>query len=347
MNAKITGGVERNAGVVRRVVKDPRLEPHFVSGLPPAEGLYDPANEKDSCGVGFIADIKGRKSHTIVAGPRDPVQPRASRRRRRRPARRRRRRHAGADPARSSPRRRRSSASRCREPGDYAVGYVFMPRDAEGRQAIKDIYAETRRRGRPGAARLARRADRQLLARRDRCKPTEPVHRQVFIGAAEGHGREDDFERRLYILRKVISNSVYNGASRGSTGYYAVSMSCRTIVYKGMFLADQLGNYYPDLHDPDFEIGARAGAPALLDQHVPDLAAGASLPDGLPQRRDQHAARQRQLDGGAPGVGRSPNCSATTSRSCGRSPTRASRTPPASTTRSNSWCRAATRSPTP
>jgi glutamate synthase domain-containing protein 1 len=64
---------------------------------------------------------------------------------------------------------------------------------------------------------------------------------------------EDDFERHLDILRKVISNIVYNKRERRLSGYYIVSLSCRTIVYKGMFLADQLGKYYPDLHEEDFE----------------------------------------------------------------------------------------------
>ena len=86
-------------------------------------------------------------------------------------------------------------------------------------------------------------------------KPTEPVHKQVFIGAqSEDHESEDEFERRLYILRKTISGIMYGKRERRSTSnYYPVSISCRTVIYKGMFLADQLGTYYPDLHDPDFE----------------------------------------------------------------------------------------------
>ena len=84
-------------------------------------------------------------------------------------------------------------------------------------------------------------------------------------------------------------------------GYYPCSMSCRTVIYKGMFLADQLGKYYPDLHEPRFRERAGAGASALLHQYFPDLVAGAPLSHDRPQRRDQHAARQRQLDGGAAG----------------------------------------------
>ena len=84
-------------------------------------------------------------------------------------------------------------------------------------------------------------------------KPTEPKHMQVFIGRGKKKFSEDEFERRLYILRKSISNAIYRRRERRTSGYYPVSISCRTVIYKGMFLADQLGAYYPDLHDPDFE----------------------------------------------------------------------------------------------
>ncbi len=84
-------------------------------------------------------------------------------------------------------------------------------------------------------------------------KPTEPVNKQVFIGRNPKIASEDEFERRLYILRKTISGSLYGKRERSVSHYYPVSISCRTMIYKGMFLADQLGAYYPDLHDPDFE----------------------------------------------------------------------------------------------
>ena len=76
---------------------------------------------------------------------------------------------------------------------------------------------------------------------------------QVFIGRGKKKLSDDEFERRLYILRKSISNAIYKRRERRTSGYYPVSISCRTVIYKGMFLADQLGTYYPDLHDPDFE----------------------------------------------------------------------------------------------
>ncbi len=146
--------------------------------------------------------------------------------------------------------------------------------------------------------------DNSSLSKAPHIAASEPVHRQVFIGRAANIENDDDYERRLYVLRKVISNRIFKETDGRDNGFYIVSMSARTIVYKGMFLAYQVGNYYKDLTDPRFEIGACPRPPAVFDQHLPVLEAGASLPHGRAQRRDQHAARQRQLDGGAPGLGR-------------------------------------------
>ena len=168
-------------------------------------------------------------------------------------------------------------------------------------------------------------------------KAVEPVHRQIFIGRPKAMKDQQEFERRLYLIRKVVSNALYFAYKGRDIGHYTVSLSSRTLVYKGMFLSYQVKAYYKDLSDQRARLGDGAGAPALLDQHLPVVEAGASLPHGRPQRRDQHAARQRQLDGGAAGVGVVAAVRRATSPSCGRSPTRASRTPPASTTRSSSW----------
>ena len=136
-------------------------------------------------------------------------------------------------------------------PGEYAVGVLFMPRDPDWRQIIRDIYAQTIKR--EGMVLIGWRdvpTDNSTLG--VTVKPTEPVHQQVFIGRGKKIKNEDDFERRLYILRKLISQKIYSRRERRLSGYYPVSISCRTVVYKGMFLADQLATYYPDLHDPDF-----------------------------------------------------------------------------------------------
>ncbi len=220
---------------------------------PPAVGLYDPSLEKDSCGVGFIANIKGKKSHEIVADALSilcNLEHRGA---------------VGADPRAGDgagilvqiphaffSRKAEELGFALPAPGEYAIGALFMPRDTAWRNVIKSIIADQ-----------IKEEGLTLLGWRDvptdnsslgvTVKPTEPACMQVFIGRNGTAKTEDDFERRLYILRKSISQAIYQRRDRGLAGYYPCSMSCRTVIYKGMFLADQLGKYYPDLHEADFE----------------------------------------------------------------------------------------------
>ncbi|MCK1385453.1 glutamate synthase large subunit [Bradyrhizobium sp. 21] len=220
---------------------------------PPAEGLYDPSLEKDSCGVGFIANIKGKKSHEIVADALSilcNLEHRGA---------------VGADPRAGDgagilvqiphaffSRKAKENGFALPAPGEYAIGALFMPRDTAWRNVIKSIIADQ-----------IKEEGLTLLGWRDvptdnsslgvTVKPTEPACMQVFIGRNGTAKTEDEFERRLYILRKSISQAIYQRRDRGLAGYYPCSMSCRTVIYKGMFLADQLGKYYPDLHEADFE----------------------------------------------------------------------------------------------
>src|SRR4029077_9244473 len=127
-----------------------------------------------------------------------------------------------------------------------------MPHEAERQKEITDVYAEVI--AAEGFRLLGWRdvpTDNSTLG--ESVKPTEPVHRRVFIGLVDKKLDESQFERRLYILRKTISGAFYRRYERRASGYYPVAISCRTVIYKGMFLADQLGTYYPDLRDPDFE----------------------------------------------------------------------------------------------
>ncbi len=216
-------------------------------------GLFDPALEKDSCGVGFIADIKGRKSHKIVDDALTVLvnlEHRGA---------------VGADPRAGDgagilvqiphkffARKAAELGFTLPVPGQYAVGALFLPHDAAWRQEIMDTYAA-----------IAAQEGMKVLGWRDvptdnstlgeSVKPTEPVNKQVFIARNPAMKSDDEFERRLYILRKTISSTLYSRRERSTSNYYPVSISCRTVIYKGMFLADQLGTYYPDLRDPDFE----------------------------------------------------------------------------------------------
>jgi glutamate synthase (NADPH/NADH) large chain len=244
-------------GIEHAGAKAPRAVAPFRDtadpGTPPVRGLYDPALDKDSCGVGFIADIKGRKSHRIVEdGLRIlcNLEHRGA---------------TGADPRMGDGagilvqiphkffvKKAAEIGFALPAPGEYAVGHLFLPREPSWRQIIRDIYADVI--AREGLTLLGWReipTDNSTLG--ESVKPTEPVHQQVFIGHGRKKLTQDDFERRLYILRKAISNAIYRRRERRVSDYYPVSISCRTLVYKGMFLADQLETYYPDLHDPDFE----------------------------------------------------------------------------------------------
>ncbi|MGJ4941561.1 glutamate synthase large subunit [Bradyrhizobium sp. HKCCYLS1011] len=229
------------------------LHRELHSWRPQAEGLYDPAQEKDSCGVGFIANIKGQKSHQIVADALSilcNLEHRGA---------------VGADPRFGDgagilvqiphgffARKAAELGFTLPAPGEYAIGALFMPRETAWRNVIKSIIADQIED--EGMVLLGWRevpTDNSSLG--VTVKPTEPTHMQVFIGHNGAAKTDDEFERRLYILRKSISQAIYQRRDRGMSGYYTCSMSCRTVIYKGMFLADQLGKYYADLHEPDFE----------------------------------------------------------------------------------------------
>ena len=216
-------------------------------------GLFDPTLEKDSCGVGFIADIKGRKSHKIVEDALTillNLEHRGA---------------VGADPRAGDgagilvqtphkflAKKAAALGIKLPVPGHYAVGALFMPHDADWRREIMDTYTAVA--AQDGMAVLGWRdvpTNNATLGKS--VKPTEPVHMQVFIARNPKVASEQEFERRLYILRKTISSTLYGRRGRSTSNYYPVSISCRTLIYKGMFLADQLCTYYPDLHDPDFE----------------------------------------------------------------------------------------------
>src|SRR5438552_747088 len=191
-----------------------------AAGTP--SGLYDPALEKDSCGVGFIADIKGRKSHKIVD---DALQILLNLEHRG---------AVGADPRagdgagilvqiphRFFVRKAGELGIALPEPGQYAVGYVFMPHDPEWRDVIMDAYAE--KIPQEGLTLLGWRevpCDNSSLG--ESVKPTEPFQLQVIVGRGPSIKSEDEFERKLYILRKVISDTIYRKRERRLANYYVV-----------------------------------------------------------------------------------------------------------------------------
>ncbi|BDL40638.1 glutamate synthase large subunit [Methylorubrum extorquens] len=232
------------AGATPLILRDP--------GLPAAEGAYNPAHERDACGVGFVADMHDRRSHAIVQqGLKilENIDHRGA---------------VGADPTMGDGCGILTQiphgffSEECSRlgfelppAGQYAIGQLFLPKAEEARASIEAIVEKTL--SDEGLPLLGWRdvpVDSADLGKA--VKETEPHHRQVFIGCPASVADQDAFERRVYIARKVISNKVYGLEDERVKAFYPVSVSSRTIVYKGMVLVHQLGHYYLDLKDPRF-----------------------------------------------------------------------------------------------
>jgi glutamate synthase (NADPH/NADH) large chain len=218
-------------------------------------GLYNPRNEHDACGVGFIAQMKGVKSHQIVKDGLAMLQNLTHRG------------AVGSDPLMGDgagvlvqiPDRffREEMARQDIElppAGQYGVGHWFMPQDAALRAHIDEVIAESAQsEGLPLIGFRDVPVDNSSLSKAPEIAAAEPHHRQVFIGRTPDIDDDEEYEARLYLLRKVISGRIYAENDNRDIGAYCVSLSARTIVYKGMFLAYQVSSYYKDLNDPRFE----------------------------------------------------------------------------------------------
>jgi glutamate synthase (NADPH/NADH) large chain len=220
---------------------------------PSRQGLYDPTREHDACGVGFVAHIKGRKSHSIIEQGLTILKNLS---------------HRGAvgwDPKLSDgagmllqipDRYYRDELGKLGvklpRAGQYGVGLVFLPRDPASRFACE--YEIERAIKDEGQVLLGWRdvpVDNSDLA--EPAKKSEPVIRQVFIGRGPGVTVTDALERKLYIIRKSSGHAIQALKLKHGKEFYVPSMSARTVCYKGMLLAKQVGTYYRDLQDPRFE----------------------------------------------------------------------------------------------
>ena len=223
------------------------------TGLPPRQGLYDPANEHDACGVGFVVNIHGEKSHDIVRSGLEILVNLT---------------HRGAvgwDPKLSDGAgiliqmpdrllREEMAKQGVKLPpaGQYGVGMVFLPREPASRLACE--YEIERAIKDEGQVLLGWRdvpVDNADLA--EPAKNLEPVIRQVFIGRGSGVTVTDALERKLYIIRKSAGHAIQALRLAHGKEFYVPSMSARTMVYKGMLLANQVGEYYLDLKDARVE----------------------------------------------------------------------------------------------
>ncbi|MDO8351513.1 MAG: glutamate synthase large subunit [Gallionella sp.] len=211
------------------------------------QGLYDPRQERDACGVGFVAHIKGKKSHDMVSQGLQILENLTHRG------------ATGADPLAGD-----GAGILLQIPdaflrvhctrlgmvlpgeGSYGVGMLFLPTDAAARAACEQIIAD--RIAAEGQSVLGWRdvpVDSSILG--EGVRLVEPVVRQVFIGRGANCADTDAFERKLFVIRKLVEHAVK--VLPNAQGFYIPSLSARTIVYKGMLLADQVGKYYPDLQD--------------------------------------------------------------------------------------------------
>lgn len=228
--------------------QDTRIEQDSRFGLPPqSQGLYDRRHEKDSCGVGFVAHIKGHKSHDIVAKGLQLLNNLT---------------HRGAtgyDPKLGDGAgllmqmpdafmREEAAKLGITLPavGSYAVGQVFLPQAADNRAQCEAIFASII--AEEGQALLGWRdvpVDNSDIA--DAARAVEPVIRQVFISSNAADA--NSFERKCFVIRKRIEHAVRALNLQDKAQFYIPSLSSRTLVYKGMLLASEVGIYYKDLKD--------------------------------------------------------------------------------------------------
>ena len=224
------------------------------SGLPPKQGLYDPQFEHDSCGVGFVVNIKGRKSHAIIQQALEVLLNLD---------------HRGACGCEANTGDgagiliqpphgffklvAKEARVKLPGPGEYAVGMVFLPLPPGQRNECEKIFAD-----------IVLEEGQRLLGWRTiptnnnslgaTAKAGEPFMRQVFIGRNAKLSDDMAFERKLYVIRKRAENAIrYSGKVEGGDFFYISSLSFKTVIYKGMLLTTQLREYYPDLLHPAME----------------------------------------------------------------------------------------------
>jgi glutamate synthase (NADPH/NADH) large chain len=217
---------------------------------PSRQGLYDPAHEHESCGVGFVVDLKGRKSSKIV---RDAIQVLLNLQ------------HRGACGAEKNtgdgagilmqiPHRFFAEVTGLKlpAPGQYGVGVVFLPGDPGSRAACEHVFEQ-----------IVREEGQTFLGWRDvpvdnrmigpTARRSQPSIKQLFIGRSSDLADDEAFERKLYVIRRRVRHTVRKLDIPEKALFYIPSLSSRTVIYKGMLNPDQLTPFYPDLQDDRVE----------------------------------------------------------------------------------------------
>ncbi len=219
----------------------------------PIQGLYDPAYEHDACGVGFVVDIKGRKSHKIVENALTILKNLI---------------HRGACgceentgdgvglltqlPHKFFVRVCKDIGIDLPEYGYYGAGMVYLPIDSTQQQQCIDYFKQ-----------IVEEEGQQVLGWRDvpiddaslgsMAKNAEPSFKQIFIARGNNISDEIAFERKLYVIRKRIEHTIYNSELSERSKFYIPSLSHRTCIYKGMLTGSQFEPMFPDVSAADFE----------------------------------------------------------------------------------------------
>ena len=222
----------------------------YPAAFPQKQGMYDPRHEHDACGIGFVAHIKGERSHGIVQQALEilvSLDHRGAR---------------GAEantgdgagillqiPDRFLRQEMAAAGVELPSPGQYGVGMVFLPRPHASHRHFCETALES----------IVRDEGLSVLGWRD--VPTdnstvglwaqshEPIMRQVFIARPDSVADEMAFERKLYVVGKRAAHEIRHSDEEEGDAFYLASLSCRTIVYKGMLAPEQVEAYYPDLSD--------------------------------------------------------------------------------------------------
>ncbi len=223
------------------------------TGMPPKQGLYDPAQEHDACGIGFVVNIKGEPSNDIIRKALTVLNNLD---------------HRGAT---GSEQNTGDGAGilmqiphkflrhfcegigiQLPEPGQYGVGMMFFPPERENRRACEKVVEK-----------IVHEENQEILGWRKvptdnfylgkAAKESEPSVRQVFIAPGPEIRDQMDFERKLYVIRRRVTTAIEKNDLEDKEFFYASSLSSRTVIYKGMLTPAQLEEFYPDLSDPLLE----------------------------------------------------------------------------------------------
>jgi glutamate synthase (NADPH/NADH) large chain len=221
-----------------------------ATGLPAPQGLYDPAHEHDACGIGFVASVKGHKSHDIIVKGIQVLVNLTHRG------------ACGCDPETGDgagvliqiphkffARECASLGFTLPASGEYGVGMVFLPVEPHPRFLCEGIIE-----------RIVREEGLTVLGWRDTpidgsaigrvARASQPYIEQIFVGRAKGM-TEDQLERKLYVIRKRCESEIAASDLPDKNFFYIPSLSARTVVYKGLLLAPQIAHFYPELSDPE------------------------------------------------------------------------------------------------